>query len=142
MQLPSQFFHFLLGASVVGCGGCQPGLSHDPAESSRSVDLDLGTLQPGSRVVGTLRLANPTAEAWRVVELSSSCACLLDSPTSFEVGPGASVPLAVTWDLSSEPEFRGGLIVAIVGKTASGGEIPPARIAVNVLNERSIADFF
>lgn len=129
---------FALGVAVVsGWVGCDPGPAQwqGPTTSSLGdVDLDLGTVGPGSKISGTLQVANKTNRAWRIDRVETSCTCLMVKPGKFEVAGGGSFAANVVFDPASKPDFRGNLLVEVVGREADGDVIFTSRVAIAVEN--------
>ena len=126
-----------IGLGLVGGTGCGRDSAPSRSAVSREVNLDLGTISPGSPAAGSLRLVNPSAQTWRITRVESSCPCLRVSPTEFEVKPGQSITLDVVCDLRSEPDFRGGLLIEVNGLQADGDVLCAAQVAVAVQNGSS-----
>lgn len=115
------------------CSGCSPvGSSRSDDTAKVLAHLNFGQVKAGSRVVGVLRWANETTLAWRDVNIESSCPCVEVEPKSLTLAPGGMIMLRITLDLSSEPDYRGRLLVKIQGHGADGLVLPVGQAAVEV----------
>jgi hypothetical protein len=50
-----------------------------------------------------------------IERIETSCPCLATTPGSIRISPGESKVLAIEFDPSAEPDFRGGLSVDVTG---------------------------
>ncbi len=98
--------------------------------SCRTMDLGI-VLQAGSEQE-RFELTNPGSELVRVTRVSSSCPCLMLEPIPLEVPPGGSLPVLARLDLASEPQFIGGLSIAVAGYT------PVGELAFNLTVEATV----
>jgi len=81
-----------------------------------------------------LQVANKTSRAWRINRVGTSCPGLMITPGKLEVDAGGSYAANVVFDPASKPDFRGNLLVEVVGREADGDVIFTSRVAIAVEN--------
>ena len=84
---------------------------------------ELGVLKRGQQAESQIEVRNPGPSPFAIGHIETSCPCVRFAPGMFQVGPGEVKRLAVRFDPSDEPDFRGGLSVVVrgyddVGQTA------------------------
>jgi hypothetical protein len=100
--------------------------------------INLGVLKPGQSVEVTLTLQNPrSAEALTVERVETSCSCVSVSPLPTRLESGESDSLAVKFDASKEPDFRGRLSVKLTGLGANESTLFETRLNVEVQSDSS-----
>lgn len=121
-----------------------PGCGRPPAAASTSdryrcalfspvMRIALGQVAAGSRFEVTVLLDNAAGTSIRVDSIETTCPCLtsLDRSLSFE--PGASQSLSLRVDLAVEPEFLGGMMLGVKGRTPSGETAFDIRVDFDVV---------
>jgi Protein of unknown function (DUF1573) len=101
------------GAPVATAG------QHLPLEV-RPNPVSLGRFAQGQAVKCEFRVVNPGSEMVRIERVQLSCTCLEVGPMPVRVEPGEENVLAVRYDPSEDPEFRGRLSVELSGLDALG----------------------
>ena len=76
---------------------------------------EMGVLKPGQQAELKIVLRNPGREPIAIRRIETSCPCVQVAPVMFRVGPGEVKSLAVRFDPSDEPDFRGELSVIVTG---------------------------
>ena len=97
--------------------------------------VSLGVVGSGQKVGASLILTNPGIQPVMVERLETSCPCLTIIPSSIRIGPGDMTTLAVTFDSFSEPGFRGGLSIDIIGHGPSRAILFKTHVNVEVRAE-------
>jgi hypothetical protein len=77
--------------------------------------VSLGILEVGQSGERLVSLRNPQSELVYLERISTSCPCIQVTPAPIQVSPRETKNLTVRFDLSTEPDFRGGLSVEITG---------------------------
>lgn len=77
--------------------------------------VSLGVLMKGQKAKSAITLTNHGTSTLMIDSIETSCPCLTTAPSSICLGPGEGKILAVEFDPSDEPEFRGRLSVDITG---------------------------
>ncbi len=125
-------------AITSGLIGCVPGsLSRSgsvggPPLATVPESLSLGRLEPGQKASARLILRNRTSRQFSVTRVEASCPCIGASPSAFGIGPRGQSTLAITFDPSEDPGFRGGLSVGLVGFGDNGDVLFRATIELEV----------
>ncbi|MGC8643481.1 MAG: hypothetical protein ACP5XB_26795 [Isosphaeraceae bacterium] len=97
--------------------------------------VDLGVLLPGRSAQASISLHNPGRRAVSVECIGTSCPCLRAEPSSFGVGPDDFTELAVRFDPSHDPAFRGVLSVEVIGWGSGGKVLFRARVNLNICDQ-------
>ena len=105
----------------------------------RSPDpIRLGRLLPGVRVERKISLINRFPLLVRIDRIESTCPCVRVSPVPMEIGGLGRSELAVIFDPSEEPDFRGTLSVDLRGVGKSGEVLFRLTVDVTVADEAGI----
>jgi Protein of unknown function (DUF1573) len=88
--------------------------SHFPLEISPDPVL-LGVVDRGQKAKAPFTLVNHGSQPVTVDRIETSCPCLTATPGSIRISPGERKVLAVEFDPSAEPDFRGGLSIDVTG---------------------------
>ncbi len=76
---------------------------------------ELGVLKSSQQAESQVVLRNPGRGPIVIGRIETSCPCVRVAPGMFPVGPGEAKSLAVRFDPSDEPDFRGELSVIVTG---------------------------
>jgi len=94
--------------------------------------LSLGALIPGQVGRGSVTLRNNSREAAIIESVETSCECVHANASLKKIGPGATTSLAVEFDSSNEPEFRGNLSISLIGRDERGIALFQTSVSVEV----------
>lgn len=105
---------------LAGCGATSGADGELAQTSGRALvvtpeTIDFGDVQSGSRHDATVTLENPSGQSFRIARIESSCDCVSLELTTDNVGIAESVDAVLSFDLSHEPSFQGGLMVDVTG---------------------------
>jgi Protein of unknown function (DUF1573) len=82
--------------------------------------IDLGALSPGKRVETEIALMNVQEHSVQLASIRTSCPCIRISGSPLQVAPRDSATLALVFDPTEDPDFRGSLSVEVTGLGADG----------------------
>ncbi|SIO46788.1 Protein of unknown function [Singulisphaera sp. GP187] len=99
-----------------------------------SLKHSLGVLRVGQGGGCMVMLLNPGLRRIAIDKVETDCPCLLATPASLVVDPGASTPLTVTFDPSHDPDFKGKLGVGVYGY-AAGAEVFRTTVELEVASD-------
>ena len=115
----------ILGSIILGCGAPE---CNDPANLGKAPGLavpplEWGEIPAGQRSATTLTVRNNSTAAVDLVAVETSCPCLqiTSLPARFE--SGTTRTLVLSFDPTTEPEFRGRLRVDLVGRSSKGSPL-------------------
>lgn len=128
---------------LVGLAGVWSAQSPPPSKSGSSAiaaprlivspdPIALGILAPGRSAQPVATLRNPYPEAIAVARVETSCPCLRASVTPSRIGPEGSGTLALVFDPSTEPEFRGELAIEVIGYAKGGRDVLRTKVRLEV----------
>jgi len=120
--------------------------SLEPATSGRSPTnlltakphpLSLGKLRPHqpASASASIHFHNPGRAAVVIGRVETSCDCIRLGPLPLSIGPDGDATLGATFDLSAEPDFRGGLSVEVAGWNPEGLVVFRTRVLLDVMVE-------
>jgi hypothetical protein len=90
----------------------------------------------GQKAKANLSVTNHGQEPVAVDRIETGCPCLTVTPSSIRLMPDETGAVAVEFDPSSEPDFRGGLAVDITGY-ADAGVVFRTKATLTVVSGRS-----
>jgi Protein of unknown function (DUF1573) len=107
-------------------GSSTPNLTPPPENLASSVGphfplkinpdpVSLGVIDRGQKAKAAFTLVNHGSQPVAIERIETSCPCLTTTPGSIRVSPGERMVLAVEFDPSAEPDFRGGLSIDVTG---------------------------
>jgi len=94
---------------------------------------DLGLLTQGDRREFSVLLSNTHSDKVAIVRVQTSCPCLVAQNATFDIEPGKQALLALSFDLTKEPAFRGNLHVQFAGLSMLEEPVFFANVAVRVV---------
>ena len=116
-----------------------PPLSNSASSADRPFPLEispdpvsLGILLPGQSTGAKVVLRNSGPQTVTVARIETSCPCLKIEPVSFKIGSGELVNLAIGFDPSHAPDFRGALSIKVTGFSITGEVNFLARVDLKV----------
>ncbi len=80
--------------------------------------VSLGVVSSGQKARASLTLLNRGPQPVTVERIDTGCPCLRTKPEWIRIAPGEAKVLAVEFDPSAEPDFRGGLSIVVTGWAA------------------------
>jgi len=107
---------------------------HFPLEISPD-PIDLGIMRQGQSNAAKITLHNPSQQPVVVQRISTSCPCLHVVGQPLKLGPGESDTLAVGFQPSDEPDFRGRLSIEVIGRSIAGEVVLVTHVNVEVRAE-------
>lgn len=85
-----------------------------------AVVIDLGDLKPGAIVERAFTLRNGSSEQILIDTVETSCECTTVKLSNKMLAPGTTTDATVRFDLSSDPDFTGGLLIDVAGWAFKG----------------------
>jgi len=85
--------------------------------------ISLGVIEAGTPGKAALTLRNPGSVPLTLERVETSCSCIRVETVPVRIDACGSVDLAVVFDPTSEPDFRGGLSVDLTGRMPGGATL-------------------
>lgn len=104
----------IISLAAFGCAR-EPEFGESPDKPALAVKCESLSLRPGEMGRAGLTITNRAPTGVSIQRFETSCPCVRVSPSSIHIPSHQTASLYVTYDPTEEPDFRGGLAVALKG---------------------------